>query len=84
MRPGSSGNASGLMKKRSSHLKKIGRYLPLGPIGRGGMSFVYRAMDPEREEIVALKLLYPSKPLAELLGMEKLKKIFIAEASSPA
>ena len=80
MRPGSSGNASGLMKKRSSHLKKIGRYLPLGPIGRGGMSFVYRAMDPEREEIVALKLLYPSKPLAELLGMDELKKIFKAEA----
>ncbi len=67
------------MKKRS-HSKKIGRYTLLGPIGHGGMSIVYRAIEPESEEIVALKLLHPSQPLADLLGMEKLKNIFTAEA----
>jgi len=66
------------------HLKKSGRYTLLGPIGRGGMSIVYRAIGPESEEIVALKLLHPSQPLADLLGMEKLKDIFTAEARKMA
>ena len=66
------------MKK--SHPQKIGPYILLGPIGRGGMSIVYRALEPESKEIVALKVLFPLQPLAELLGREKLKTIFSAEA----
>jgi serine/threonine-protein kinase len=66
------------MKK--PHPQKIGPYILLGPIGRGGMSIVYRALEPESKEIVALKILFPLQPLAELLGREKLKNIFSAEA----
>lgn len=71
------------MTKRSQ-LKKIGRYLLLGPIGRGGMSMVYRAIGQEDQEVVALKLLHPMQPLADLLGMAKLKNIFSAEARKMA
>lgn len=35
------------------------RYRDVDLIGRGGMAIVYRAYDPERDEIVALKLLSP-------------------------
>jgi serine/threonine protein kinase len=67
------------MQKRP-HPNKIGRYTLLGPIGRGGMSIVHRAVEPGKGEIVALKLLHPSQPLADLLGMEKLAYVFAAEA----
>lgn len=70
--------------KKGSHPKKIGPYTLLDPIGRGGMSIVYRALAPEAETIVALKLLYPLQPLADLVGMEKLKGIFTAEAAKMA
>jgi len=70
------------MKK--PHPQKIGRYILLGPIGRGGMSIVYRALEQESEEIVALKILFPLRPMAELLGREKLKNIFSAEARKMA
>jgi len=66
------------------HPQKIGRYKLLSSIGRGGMSLVYRALVPESEEIVALKILFPMQPLAELLGREKLKNIFSAEARKMA
>jgi eukaryotic-like serine/threonine-protein kinase len=66
--------------RKGSHPKKIGRYTLLGPIGRGGMSIVYRAVDPERKEIVALKYLFPLQPMTDLMGNEKLKNIFTAEA----
>jgi len=70
------------MKKRA--YPQIGRYTVLGPIGRGGMSIVYRVMKPETEEIVALKLLHPSPSLADIMGMAKLKDIFVAEARKMA
>lgn len=67
-----------------AHLKKIGPYSILGTIGRGGMGTVYRAVKPDAESVVALKLLKPSEPLLVLLGMEKLRQIFIAEAEKMA
>ncbi|MGW8287664.1 MAG: protein kinase domain-containing protein, partial [Desulfobulbales bacterium] len=70
--------------KKGSHPKKIGRFTILGPIGRGGMSIVYRALDLEKEEVVALKFLYPLQPLTDVMGMERLKEIFSDEARKMA
>jgi len=70
--------------KKGSHLKKIGRFTILGPIGRGGMSIVFRALDLEKEEVVALKFLYPLQQLTDVMGMERLKEIFSDEARKMA
>lgn len=61
-------------------MKTIGKYRILGMLGKGGTSRVYKVMVPEIEHIVALKWLYPHPFLADLLGMEKLEKLFLAEA----
>jgi serine/threonine protein kinase len=83
MQPGSSGSTL-LFKMKKPHPQKIGRYKLLGPIGRGGMSIVYRALETESKEIVALKILFPLPTLAEILSMEELKNIFWAEARKMA
>jgi serine/threonine-protein kinase len=61
-------------------MKTIGKYRILGMLGKGGTSRVYKVMVPEIENIVALKWLYPHPFLADLLGMEKLEELFLAEA----
>src|SRR2546423_10963145 len=38
----------------------VSRYTLMGPIGHGGMSVVYQAVDAERDEDVALKMLAPA------------------------
>ncbi|MDH3329989.1 MAG: protein kinase [Desulfobulbaceae bacterium] len=67
------------MEKRKRQ-QKIGRYTIIGIIGRGGMGTVYRAIVPETEQVIALKLLHPAGPMIDLLGMNKLYEIFTAEA----
>lgn len=66
------------------HPKTIGQYTIIGILGRGGMGTVYRALIPDSERIVALKILNPTGPLIDLLGRKKLHEIFIAEADKMA
>lgn len=61
-------------------MKSIGSYRILGMLGRGGTSRVYKVLIPEIESIVALKWLYPNPFLADLMGMERLAELFLAEA----
>jgi serine/threonine-protein kinase len=66
------------------HPKQVGPYTVVGIIGSGGMGAVYRVVDPATEDVAALKLLRPSEPLVELLGMDRLREIFSAEAGKMA
>ena len=40
--------------------KTIGKYRILRELGKGGMAMVYRALEPETQKIVALKVLFPT------------------------
>ena len=55
--------------------KQLGRYRLIDPIGRGGMSAVYRAYDPALDRNVAIKILQ-----AELARDETYRKRFQEEA----
>ena len=61
-------------------MKKIGRYEIIRRLGKGGMGSVYKGIAPVIDKVVAIKLLDPSELLADILGMEKLRAIFISEA----
>ncbi|GBC61710.1 serine/threonine protein kinase [Desulfonema ishimotonii] len=61
-------------------MKKIGRYIVRGQLGRGGMGYVYKVEMPVTGKIVALKLLKPNDLLVRLMGMEKIREMFVAEA----
>lgn len=62
-------------------MRIIGRYLIKEKLGRGGMAEVYKALAPVTNRVVALKLLKPRDDIfVDLVGMEKLREIFIEEA----
>ena len=62
-------------------MKTIGRYEVVGRLGRGGMSMVYKARAPVTGRLVAVKILQPRNEIfAELVGEERLKELFVAEA----
>lgn len=62
-------------------MNKIGRYEVVGRLGRGGMSTVYKARAPVTGRLVAVKILQPRNEIfTELVGAERLKKIFVEEA----
>ena len=65
-------------------MKKIGKYIICGLLGKGGMSTVYKARLPFFDKIVALKLLSPHPNLTSLLGPDALKGRFISEAATIA
>lgn len=65
-------------------MKKIGRYIICGLLGRGGMSKVYRVSLPVVRDTAALKLLDPHPSLNALLGAEKIRDLFITEARTMA
>ncbi len=65
-------------------MRKIGRYIIQGLLGRGGMSSVYKVSMPVTGKIVALKLLAPSETLVDVLGEEELRRIFTTEAVTMA
>jgi serine/threonine-protein kinase len=62
----------------------IGKYKICGLLGRGGMSKVYKVEIPVIEKIVALKLLDPDPLLVDLIGMKKIRELFISEAAKLA
>ncbi len=61
-------------------MKKIGKYIICGLLGKGGMSVVYKARLPFIDKTVALKLLSPHPHLVSLLGREAVRERFISEA----
>jgi serine/threonine-protein kinase len=62
-------------------MKKVGKYIIEGRLGRGGMSTVYKAKAPVTGRTVALKVLLPRDDIfEELVGKERLHQIFIEEA----
>ncbi len=64
--------------------RTIGPYTITRTLGRGGMGTVYRAVIEGTGKAVALKQLHPAEPLVDLLGLNKIKEIFEAEAQTMA
>jgi serine/threonine protein kinase len=61
-------------------MKRIGKYIVRGLLGRGGMSKVYKVEIPRIGKIVALKLLDPHPVITRVLGEEKIRELFFSEA----
>ncbi len=62
-------------------MKKAGKYIICGLLGKGGSSVVYKARLPYVDRMVALKMLSPHPNLVGLLGMEAIRDRFISEAA---
>ncbi len=65
-------------------MKKIGKYKICGFLGKGGMGKVYKVEYPVTGKIAALKHLDPNPLLVDLMGMDKIEKLFTAEAVAMA
>lgn len=65
-------------------MKRIGRYIVRGLLGRGGMGKVYKVELPSLGKVFALKLLDPDPLLAKLIGIERLNALFDSEARTMA
>jgi len=61
-------------------MKRIGKYIVRGLLGRGGMSKVYKVEIPHIGKIVALKLLDPHPLVTRLIGARKIRDLFLSEA----
>lgn len=61
-------------------MKKIGRYVVRGLLGRGGMARVYKVELPPIGKIAALKCFSPDPMLAQLMGRDPLRDLFVSEA----
>jgi serine/threonine-protein kinase len=61
-------------------MQTIGKYRIRGLLGRGGMSRVYMVEIPTIQKIVALKRLEPDPMLVDLVGPEKIRRLFASEA----
>jgi serine/threonine-protein kinase len=61
-------------------MKRIGKYIVRGLLGRGGMSKVYKVEIPQVGKIVALKHLDPHPVITRLLGEDKIRELFLSEA----
>lgn len=61
-------------------MKRIGKYIVRGLLGRGGMSKVYKVEIPRIGKIVALKHLDPHPVITRLLGEDKIRELFLSEA----
>ncbi len=65
-------------------MKKIGRYIVQGLLGRGGMGKVFKVKLPVIDKITALKILDPDPLTAELMGKDKIHSLFLREAVTMA
>ncbi len=61
-------------------MKKIGRFVVCGLLGKGGMGAVYLARPALIETPVAVKVLSPSPFLKSLMPEKRLAELFLAEA----
>jgi serine/threonine protein kinase len=65
-------------------MKRIGKYIVRGLLGRGGMSKVFKVEIPTIGKIVALKLLEPHPVLVNVLGAARIRDLFLSEAATLA
>ena len=65
-------------------MNHIGKYSICGLLGKGGMGKVFKIRLPVIEKIAALKLLDPNPFLIDLIGYDKIRKLFVSEAVTMA